>query len=54
MKNMYPECFCGIGTFKDYNYNIEMDPKVKPVVHPHGKIDLSLQPNLELELDEIV
>ena len=27
---MYPECFDGIGDFKDSEYNIELDPKFKP------------------------
>ena len=51
---MYPECFSGIGTFKNYRYHIELDPKVKPVIHPPRKIALSLQPKLERELDEMV
>ena len=37
LKEMYPECFSGIGTFKNYSYHIELDPKVKPVVHPPKK-----------------
>ena len=44
LKNMYPECFSGKGTFKDYKYHIKLDPKVKPVLHPSRKIALSLQP----------
>ena len=51
---MYPECFSGIGTFKNYRYHIELDPKVKPVIHPPRKIALSLQPKLERELNEMV
>ena len=51
---MYPEYFSGIGTFKDYRYHIELDPKVKPVIHPPRKTALSLQPKLERELDETV
>ena len=54
LKEMYPECFSGIGTFKNYRYHIELNPKVKPVVHPPRKIALSLQSKLEKELDEMV
>ena len=51
---MYPKCFSGIATFRDYRYNIKIDPKVNPVVHPPRKRALSLQPKLEKELDEMV
>ena len=51
---MYAECFSGIGTLKNYRYHIELDPKVKPVVHLPRKIALSLQPKLEKELEEMV
>ena len=54
LKEMYPECFSGIGTFKNYRYHIELDPKVKPVIHPPIKIALSLQPNVEREPEEMV
>ena len=33
LKEMYPECFSGIGTFKNYRCHIELDPKVKQVIH---------------------
>ena len=32
-KEMYPECFGGGGMFKDFEYEIKVDPKVKSVVH---------------------
>ena len=35
-------------------YDIELDPKVKPVVQPPRKKPLSLQQKLEKELDEMV
>ena len=54
LKEMYPECFSGIHTSKNYRYHIELDPKVKPVIHPPRKKTLSLQPKLERELDESV
>ena len=40
LKEMYPEWFSGIGTFKNYRYYIELDPKVKPVIHAPRKIAL--------------
>ena len=51
---MYLECFSGICTFKNNRYHIELDSKVKPVIHPPWKIALSLQPKLERELDDMV
>ena len=33
LREMYPECFWGIGTFKNYKYHIEIDKSVKLVVH---------------------
>ena len=54
LKEMYPECFSGVGTFKNYRYHTELDLKVKPVIHPQRKIALSLQPKWERELDEMV
>ena len=51
LKEKYPECFSGIGVYKNYRYHIELDPKVKPVAHPPRKIVLSLQPKLEKELE---
>ena len=53
-KEIYPECFSGVGKFNNYMYHIELDPKVKPVIHPVRKIAISLQPKLEKELDEMV
>ena len=44
----------GIGTFKDHKYHIELDSKVKAVVHPPRKLALSLEPKFETELDEMV
>ena len=54
IKGNVSRVFSGIGTFKNYRYHIELDPKVKPVVHPPRKIALSLQPKLEKKLDEMV
>ena len=51
---MYPECFTGIGKFKDFEYHINVDKNVKLVVHAHQKIALPLQGKLEKELEEMV
>ena len=51
---MYPECFTGIGKFKDFEYHINVDKNVKPVVHAPRRIALSLQGKLEKELEEMV
>ena len=51
---MYPECFYGIGMFKDYEYHITLKDNAKPVIHPSKKILLALQPKLDKELDEMV
>ena len=51
---MYPECFYGIGKFKDYEYHITLEDNAKPVTHPPRKIPLALQSMLDKELDEMV
>ena len=50
---MYPECFGGVGMFKNFEYEIKVDPKVKPVVHAPRGVPISLQPKLEAALDEM-
>ena len=50
---MYPECFGGVGMFKDFEYEIKVDPKVKPVVHAPRRVPIALQPKLEPALDEM-
>ena len=51
---MYPECFTGIGTFKNYKYHTELDKKAMLVVHPVRKIALALIPKLDKELDSML
>ena len=51
---MYPECFYGIGKFKDSEYHITLEDNAKPVIHPPWNIPLALQPKLDKELDEMV
>ena len=53
LKRMYPECFDGIGEFKNYEYHIELDPKFKPRIQTPHKIALSIEPKLKKELDQI-
>ena len=43
---MHPECFSGVGKFKDFEYHINIDKTVKPVVHTPCKIVMSLQNKL--------
>ena len=51
---MYPECFTSIGKFTDFEYHINVDKNVKPLVYAPWKIALSLQGKLEKELEEMV
>ena len=51
---MYPECFTGMGTFKNYKYHIEADKNTEPVVHPVRKIALALIPKPDKELDSML
>ena len=54
LKNMYPECFDGIGKFKDYKYHISIEENAKPVAHPARKVALALQQKLKQELESLV
>ena len=54
LRHMYPECFYGIGEFKDYEYHITLEDNAKPVIQPPRKTPLALQPKLDKELDEMV
>ena len=54
LTEMYPECFTGIGKFKDFEYHINVDKNVKLVVHAPHKIAISLQGKLKKELQEMV
>ena len=42
---MYPECFGGVCMFKNFEYEIKVDSKVKPVVHTPRRVPIALQPN---------
>ena len=42
LKEMYPECFGGVGMFKNFEYEIKVDPKVKPVVHEPRRVPIAL------------
>ena len=39
--------------FEDFEYEIKVDPKVKPVVHAVKRVPIALQPKLEAALDEM-
>ena len=45
--------FGGVGMFKDFEYEIKVDSKVKPVVHAPRKVPIALQPKLQAALDEM-
>ena len=51
---MYPECFTGLGKFKDFEYHLNVDKNVKLVVDAPCRIALSLQGKLEKEVEEMV
>ena len=53
LKEMYPECFGGVGMFNNFEYEIKVDPKVKPVVHAPRRVPIALQSKLEAALDEM-
>jgi transposase InsO family protein len=50
---MYPECFGGIGCFKNFKYHITLDPEVKPVIHPPRRVPIEVREKLKAELDEM-
>ena len=52
-KHRYPECFDGIGEFKNFEYHIELDPKFKPRIQTPHKVVLSIEPRLKKELDQM-
>ena len=54
LRCMYPECFSGIGKFKDYEYHITLEDNAKPVIHPPRNIPFALQPKFDREFDEMV
>ena len=53
LKEIYPECFSSVHMFKDFEYEIKVDPKVKPVVHVPRRVPTALQPKLETAPDEM-
>ena len=53
LKEMYPKCFGGVGMFKNFKYEIKVDPKVKQVVHAPRRVPIASQPKLEAALDEM-
>ena len=53
LKEMYPECFGDVVMFKNFEYEIKVDSKVKPVVHAPRRVPIAIQPKLEAALDEM-
>ena len=38
LKTMYPECFNGIGKFRDYKYYFSIEENAKHIIHPARKV----------------
>ena len=53
LKHMYLECFDGIDEFKNFEYHIELDPKLKPRIQTPYKVPLPIEPILKKGLDQI-
>ena len=53
LKHMSPECFDGIGEFKNFEYHIELDLKFKPRIQTPHKVSLFIEPRLKKELDQM-
>ncbi len=49
----YADVFEGIGCL-DKSYHIEIDPTVKPVIHPPRRVPVTLKDPLKKELDRMV
>ena len=53
LKFKYQECFDGIWEFKDFEYHIEIVPKLQPRVQTPHKVALSIESSLKEELDQM-
>lgn len=53
LKEMYPECFDGVGCFENFTYHISLKEDCTPVVHGPRKIPVHIQPLLEKELEKM-
>ena len=52
-EQLNPECFDGIGEFKNSEYHIDLDPKFKPKIQTPHKVALSIEPRLKNKLDQM-
>ena len=51
---MYPECFEPDGRyFKDFMYEIKVDPSAEPKARPARRVPLEIRPKLKAKLDEM-
>ena len=50
MKKLYPNSFDRLGSLKG-EYNIQVDPTVKPATHARRKIPTQLKEAIDKELD---
>ena len=54
LRRMYPECFKQEGKhFKNFEYDIKIDPTVEPKIHPPRRVPMELKDKLKLKLDEM-
>ena len=52
--NQYPDLFTGLGCIKSIGkHHIEVDPNIKPVVHPPRKVPAALRPRVLQELQRM-
>ena len=50
----YKSCFEGLGKLNDFQLDIPVDQKVKPVAQPMRRVQFSLRDKLEQKLNELV
>ena len=54
LKKMYPECFTNVtNCFPDYEYHIELDMNVRPVIHAPRRIPLELKEKVRQKINEM-
>ena len=52
---MYPECFKQEGRyFKNFRYEIKIDPAAQPKAYPARRVPLEIRPELKTKLGDIV
>ena len=49
----YPEAFSGVGTLKDYEVTLHLDPNIKAIVEPPRTIPFHLQKHYNIEIKQM-